>query len=67
MDTAAYIEYTATYVCRFEILEPVRVELFTVGTPERIANVNSVSVHKHHSLLYCRRMLATVSKIRIDL
>lgn len=51
MDIAAYIEYMKTYVCRFEVLEPIRVVLFTVRTPEWIANVDSICVHKHHSLL----------------
>lgn len=67
MTTAAYIEYMATYVCRFEVLEPIRVVLFTVGAPERIANVNSVSVHEHHSLLYCHRILAPISKTRMEI
>jgi hypothetical protein len=51
-DIAAHVEYIKTYVCRFEILEPIRVILLAVGTPERIAHVDSICVHKHHSLLF---------------
>lgn len=59
MRIATCIEYMKTYVCRFEVLESNRVILFTVGTPEWIANVNSVCVHKHHSLLFLSSYIST--------